>query len=179
MAAPFKLSDIGAAASIHFEVAFDPSAQQGADVEVAEFMVCHIDCREFAPQKDCFETIGAAIGFPHEDFAYGHNPNAFLDWLTDLTWIKNLRGILVVLHSSQALWARWPYDAGILVEVWLRAADSWGKDDIPCHLVFDLAPDWARWRLLDRTQERGCLLAYGVRTRRLSLVLKIKQTHQI
>jgi hypothetical protein len=142
VAAPFRLSDIGAAASIHFEVAFDLLAQRGAGVKAAEFIVRHVDCREFAAPEDCFAAIGAALGFPGENLAYSHNPNAFLDWLTDLTSVENLRGILVVLHSSHVLWARWPYDAGVLVEIWLRAADSWEKYDIPCHLVFDLPPEF-------------------------------------
>jgi hypothetical protein len=138
VAAPFRLSDLGAAASVHFEVAFDPSAQHGTGVEVPGFVIRHVECQEFATPEDCFGTIGVALGFPSDDIAYPHNPNAFLDWLTDLSWLEDVQGILVVLHSSHILWARWPYFAGVLVEVWLRAADSWGRDGIPCHLVFDL-----------------------------------------
>jgi hypothetical protein len=138
VAAPFRLIDFGAAASIHFEVAFDSSTLQGTGVDVAGFMVRHVDCQDLATPEHCFRVIGTALDFPGENTVYGHNPNAFLDWLTDLGWVEDLQGILVVLHSSHILWARWPYSAGVLLEVWLRAADSWGRSRIPCHLVFDL-----------------------------------------
>ena len=68
---------------------------------------------------------------------YRHNPNAFLDWLTDLSWMQGSRGVLLVLRSSHRAWARWPYEMGVLVEVWLRAGDFWEGDGFPCHLVFD------------------------------------------
>ena len=138
MAGPFRLNDSGAAASIHFELAFDWSRRQGSDRELAGFEIRELDCKEFTTAEDIFRAVGVALGFPHESTDYAGNPNAFLDWLTDLSWIEGLQGIVVVLHSSHILWARWPFFTGVLIELWLRAAQSWEKDGIPCHLVFDL-----------------------------------------
>ncbi len=141
MAAPFRLNDTGAASSVHFELAFDFVAQRGTSLDVSGFAVREVDCRGFTSPADCFQAIGAAFSFPSKNAFYAQNANAFLDYLTDLNWIEDLRGIVLVLHSSDVFLARWPYIAGVLIEVWLRAAVSWEKDGIPCHLIFDLPAD--------------------------------------
>jgi hypothetical protein len=125
---------------VHFELSFDLKSQHEAEIE-AGFVVCEVSCQGFSSPTDCFQAIGEAFSFPKRDSFYAQNANAFLDYLTDLSWLADLRGIVLVLRSGDVLLAKWPYIAGMLIEVWLRAAVSWEKDGVPCHLIFDLSAE--------------------------------------
>jgi Barstar (barnase inhibitor) len=139
--APFRLNDIGAASSVHFELSFDLRSQHGAEIQNGAFVVREVSCQEFSSPTDCFQAIGEVFSFPQANSFYAQNANAFLDYLTDLSWYAALQGIVLVLRSGDVLMAKWPYIAGMLIEVWLRAAAFWEKEGVSCHLIFDLSAE--------------------------------------
>lgn len=137
MGAPFRWTDAGAANSIHFTDDASGLNPRG-DTEASGLLIADLDAGSFPAWSDCWQAIGASLGFPDETLWYAQNPNAFLDWMTDLSWRPSFQGVVVVLRNCRHLWAQYPFEMGLLVEVWLRSADYWASSEVPCHLIFEL-----------------------------------------
>jgi barstar (barnase inhibitor) len=126
----------GGGTAIHFTTDAADIVQQ-LRIEASQLRMIELNAGSFASWEECWSSVGAALGFPDEQATYAMNPNAFLDWLTDLSWIGPLRGLAVILRDSNNLWAQSPYHMGMLVEVWLHAADHWACKETPLHLIFE------------------------------------------
>lgn len=134
MSARLRFGEIGAAHAIRFLSHTEIQSQEF----VGSLRLYEVDCRGMSDPLSLLTEIGARLQFPDVDKTYAGNLNAFLDWLTDLSWIPHFKGLVLVIHSSDLALARWPSYVGDLIEVWLLAAESWGRSGIPFHLVLEV-----------------------------------------
>jgi len=94
--------------------------------------VLEANVESVATGVDLFNVLAKAMQFPTY---YGKNWDAVDECLRDLDWLP-ATGYVLLLHHSQYLWRQVPRDAGMLIESWLFAAEEWGQQDVPFHLVF-------------------------------------------
>jgi RNAse (barnase) inhibitor barstar len=83
--------------------------------------------------EELFRALAAAMAFP--DY-FGMNWNAVLDCLRDLKDRQPAQGYVLFVHEADWLWRRCYRQMGVLIEVWLSAAEEWGAAGVPFHLVF-------------------------------------------
>ena len=95
-----------------------------------------IDCEasSIKNDSDLFDAISKALRFP--DY-FGSNWDALDECLSDMEWLP-AEGYVLIMSESNALWKEAPYTAGKLVSAWQAAAEQWGDEDVPFHLVFSL-----------------------------------------
>ncbi len=79
-----------------------------------------------------FRAIASHMRFPSY---FGHNWDALDECLSDLSWLP-ARGYALFVRGAGRFLCRAPQVAGQLIEVWLGAAQVWGDDGVPFHLVF-------------------------------------------
>lgn len=79
------------------------------------------------------EKAANALQFPSY---YGHNLDALYDCLTDLEDWMEFQALVLIVENASHLWREAPLEAGAFLEVWLGAAEQWGKEEKPFHLVF-------------------------------------------
>jgi RNAse (barnase) inhibitor barstar len=118
---------------VHFVangVATDSLALQQANERA---VVGYMDGASIDSQEELLRALAAAFRFP--DY-FGGNWDAVDECLRDLEWLPASEYLLVVTSSTH-LWQRLPQEAGLLVQAWLFAAESWGRTNTPFHLVFE------------------------------------------
>lgn len=135
MGATPHVTDFGAANSIHFT---EDASELGRQLKsAAPVRYIELNSARFDSWRTCWRSLGEALGFPDDQYRYAANPNAFLDWLTDFSWSPPFTGLIVVLQDCRHLWVQSPLEMGVLIEVWLHAADYWASQGAPCHLIFE------------------------------------------
>lgn len=97
-----------------------------------KFLECDVSSVKNDP--DLFEVVSASLGFP--DY-FGNNWDAMDECLSDMEWLP-ADGYVLLLSSAEMLWKDATYTAGKLVSVWQAAAEQWGEEEVPFHLVFIL-----------------------------------------
>lgn len=84
-------------------------------------------------ETDLFRALAAAMAFP--DY-FGMNWDAVRDCLRDLRDRQPAKGYVLFVHEADWLWRRCFPHMGVLIGVWLAAAEEWGAEGVPLHLVF-------------------------------------------
>jgi Barstar (barnase inhibitor) len=79
------------------------------------------------------EKAAKALQFPSY---YGHNLDALYDCLTDLDDWMDFQALVLIVENASHLWREAPLEAGTFQGIWLAAAEQWGKEEKPFHLVF-------------------------------------------
>lgn len=118
------------AESIHFTTRDELDAIRG---ELQPVQVVEIHA-EISTEADLFESLAAALTFPEY---FGRNWDAVDELLRDLGWLDISSGIVLVVGNAERLWTTNSHLAGLLVEVWLGAAEEWRIAEVPFHLVFE------------------------------------------
>jgi hypothetical protein len=78
------------------------------------------------------KALGDVFQFPDR---FGNNWDALNDMLCDLSWLPARRYVLF-LENASPLWRENILDAGVLVDIWLAAAEWWSRRGVSFHLVF-------------------------------------------
>jgi hypothetical protein len=134
-----RIDQYGAGVSVHFQRNATLLTHALHAATTRGYIVQEFDCDRFVSIEDLLTGVGRGLNFPDDDPAWTRNIAAFVDWLTDLVWLADPKGILVLLRQSESLWARWPYETGVFVESWLHAADLWHDRELPLHLIFQFS----------------------------------------
>jgi RNAse (barnase) inhibitor barstar len=83
-------------------------------------------------ERQLVDDVAALFQWPDE---FGHNWDALLDVLRDLSWMPAKGYVLLFRHADKG-WAQNPAVLGVFVEIWLSAAEFWAKYQISFHLIF-------------------------------------------
>ena len=121
------------------EPAADPQqsvheAAETPDLEpltTAGIRAVEIDAGSIDSKQDLMAAISEALELP--DY-FGGNWDALDEVLRDLGWLE-ADGHVLVLTGAEGLRSRSPQLAEGLVKSWTWAAEKWGADGVPFHLV--------------------------------------------
>jgi RNAse (barnase) inhibitor barstar len=94
-------------------------------------LVCRFDARS---SSSLMEGIAKSLKFPSY---FGHNWDALDECLRDLSWLK-FEALVLWVENAGDLWRNSTHDAGMLVGIWLSAAEEWSGEGKPFHLVFHI-----------------------------------------
>ena len=94
-------------------------------------------------KQELLAQLDKAFEFP--GYVAG-NWDALDEALSDLEWL-NATGYVLIVYNARELWATAPQTAGMLIEIWLTAAERWAQSSTPFHLVFLLERSFAPPRL--------------------------------
>jgi RNAse (barnase) inhibitor barstar len=120
-------------ACVHFldESALSPLVQTLGSMNVrAE----EIGVPPISSAGDLFRQIARAFEFPTY---VGQNWDAVEEALRDLEWLP-APGYTLIVRQARHVWVECPEVAGMLIEVWLTAAEWWADSETAFHLIFEL-----------------------------------------
>jgi len=120
-------------ACIHFVPWQDLAENQETPLKPG-FCLCETRLDSVESEVELLSRIATAMSFPSY---FRPNWNSLDECLADLEWLP-ADGYILVLHNADAFWRNNLQIAGLLLECWLTAAELWGKEDVPFHLVFAL-----------------------------------------
>jgi len=110
-----------------------PAPSVRSELDASEIAVVELDGGSIATDAEALGAVARALRFP--DY-FGVNWDALDECLRDLGDWFPAKGYVMVVRGAGALWQKAPDTAGMLVEVWLSAAEAWGASRTPFHLVF-------------------------------------------
>ncbi|MBI3327336.1 MAG: barstar family protein [Nitrospinae bacterium] len=116
---------------VHFVSSVDQAAVR-AELEGSGFTLFEIDGSAIGTEADLFSTVAAELRFPNY---FGNNWDALDECLRDMDWLPS-KGYVLFVRDAEKLWRQASRIAGAFVEAWLFAAEGWGCDGVPFHLVF-------------------------------------------
>lgn len=100
-------------------------------------LACHVlDLSGCTSLLEAVETLATALQFP--DW-FGHNLDALMDCLTDLSWLP-APGQVLLLTGTASPAAADPQGFATLLEILTEATRTWAENDVP-FWVFADAPD--------------------------------------
>lgn len=106
----------------------------GVRDQASKGRLIEIDAAHITSKEQLMSALAAGFSFPE---TFGHNWDALEECLRDLEWLAAPSYVLL-LRNSAAIWQRAPAQSGMLVQSWLLAAEHWGGQRVPFHLVFAL-----------------------------------------
>jgi hypothetical protein len=104
--------------------------------EIAGLLAFEMNAREIADRHQLLSELARVLEF---SAYYGHNWDGFEECLYDRAE-RDREGCVLVIRDAGGLWARLPGELGLLVSIWLAAAERLKISHIPLHLVFVLEP---------------------------------------
>jgi hypothetical protein len=107
-----------------------------ADLRSRGLAVFEIDGAAIETKRDLLAAVAAALRFP--DY-FGMNWDALEECLTDPSWRPDWlpsQGAVLFVRNAEPFWGRAGQIAGTFVEIWIAAAEEWGRQGVPFHLVF-------------------------------------------
>jgi RNAse (barnase) inhibitor barstar len=124
-----------------YHMPLDGEAELAAAAEGNGFAVFRVDLMQVQGKHELLSAIGRAMGFP-EDF--GHNWDALLDYLADLSW-QPAEGYLVVLEHCDGIHGRAEADFVQTLQVFEAAANEWREQGIAFWCFVDMLADGINW----------------------------------
>lgn len=89
-----------------------------------------VDVVDVKCDTDLFLKLSKSINFPEY---FGNNWDALDEVLVDMDVGA---GCVCILFGASELWRNATLTGGRLIEAWQTAAEQWGKEDLPFHLIF-------------------------------------------
>jgi hypothetical protein len=111
-----------------------PAVQFVRANEINGLLALEMNAREIEDRDHLLSTLGRTLEFPAY---FGRNWDGFEECLYDRAG-RDHAGCLLVIRDAGGLWARLPLELGLLVSIWLAAADRLKTSHIPLHLIFVL-----------------------------------------
>lgn len=109
------------------------------------FACFRVDLDGVADKDQLLATVAAAMEFP--DW-FGHNWDALLDCLTDLSW-RPADGYLLLLERCDGIHGRAEEDFVTLMNVLAQAAVDWRDQGRPFWCFVDMQDDGIAWLPID------------------------------
>jgi hypothetical protein len=116
---------------VHFSSAHEVDHALDAFNEEGFAVVAVRACAVHA-ERDLLAVLGRSLQFPEY---FGNNWDALDECLADLSWLP-AGGYVVCIYGAEQIWRDMPRTIAKLVSAWLFAAERWGKQDVPFHLIF-------------------------------------------
>lgn len=126
-----KLQDLltGAAApGIYRLTSRRTPANIAAQAEVRGWRVFHLDGAHVASKNEFLAACAQAMGFPAH---FGHNWDALVDSLRDLSWAPAGRGYLVLYDNAGRFAAAQPQEFATAVDILRSSVTSWQEKASP------------------------------------------------
>lgn len=117
--------------SVHWASSAEVSALRN-DRAFTAFEFFNADGSAIRTDSDLFRILKQAMRFP--DY-FGHNWDALDECLSGMEWTA-APGYVLVMSGADQMWRNVPRIAASFVESWLFAAERWGQETVPFHLVF-------------------------------------------
>lgn len=105
------------------------------------FAVFRVDLAGTADKPALLKAIGGAMAFPE---SYGHNWDALLDSLADLSW-QPAEGYVVILEHCDGIHGRAEADFVQTLQVFEAAANEWRDQGTPFWCFVDMKADGINW----------------------------------
>lgn len=105
------------------------------------FAIFRVDLAGVSDKATLLKSIGDAMAFP--DW-YGHNWDALLDCLADLSW-QPAEGYVVILEHSDGIHGRAETDFVTTLQVFEAAANEWREQGIALWCFVDMMADGISW----------------------------------
>lgn len=105
------------------------------------FCVFRVDLAKARDKSEMLGTIGRALGFPD---GFGHNWDALLDYLADLSW-HPADGYVVILEHCDGIHGRAEADFVQTLQVFETAATEWREQGMPFWCFVDMQADGINW----------------------------------
>lgn len=128
----------------HAGVYHMPLDGEGGLIDAAEqnnFAVFRVDLSGARDKADLLKSIGDAMAFP--DW-YGHNWDALLDCLADLSW-QPAEGYVVILEHCDGIHGRAEADFVAALQLFEAAANEWREQGVPFWCFADMMADGISW----------------------------------
>jgi RNAse (barnase) inhibitor barstar len=109
----------------HFPVSSLTSLQAAA--KSLDFPFAHIDLTQARDKDDLLAALSMALKLPEW---FGHNWDALVDCLCDLSW-KPAPGYVLFVEGHDALRTSHSGDFNTLIELFAEVADYWREEDVP------------------------------------------------
>lgn len=109
--------------------------------EQLDFAVFRIELAGVRDKRGLLKAIGAAMAFPD---GFGHNWDALLDDLADLSW-QAAEGYLVILEHCDGIHGHAEADFVQTLQVFEAAAHEWREQGIPFWCFVDMQADGINW----------------------------------
>lgn len=108
------------------------------------FQVFRINLSSSRDKAEMLATIGKAMAFPEW---FGHNWDALLDCLADLSWHSNagIEGYVVILEHCDGIHGHAESDFVQCLQVFESAANEWREQGIPFWCFVDMQADGINW----------------------------------
>jgi hypothetical protein len=105
------------------------------------FAVFRINLTGVRNKHELMVTIGKALTFPD---GFGHNWDALLDYLADLSW-QPAEGYLVILEHCDGVHGHAEGDFVQTLQVFETAANEWREQGFPFWCFVDMQADGINW----------------------------------
>ena len=123
----------------HLSAHGQPAAVRAAEANgMAVFRVNLAHARD---KDEMLAALGHALQFPAW---YGHNFDALMDCLTDLSW-RPADGYLILLEHCDGIHGRAEADFVAALQVFGAAAEEWRKQNTPFWCLVDMLADGIAW----------------------------------
>ena len=131
----------------HAGVYHMPTDGEEALIAAAEqngFCAFRVDLFKVQTKRDMLDIISKAMAFPEW---FGHNWDALLDCLADLSWDSNdgAAGYLVILEHCDGIHGHAEADFVQCLQVFEEAANAWREQGIPFWCFADMQADGINW----------------------------------
>lgn len=103
-------------------------------LELADSLLTCFECDVTGIKNDVnfFDSVSTSLSFP--DY-FGCNWDALEECLVDME-LDSGKGLVLFVVGAKHLWCDAIYTGGKLISVWQAAAQQWGDEDIPFHIIF-------------------------------------------
>lgn len=105
------------------------------------YPVFRVNLAKAKDKEDMLTIIGRAMNFPEW---YGHNWDALMDCLADLSWLP-AEGYVIILEHCDGIHGRAEADFVQTVQVFENAANDWREQGIPLWCFVDMQADGISW----------------------------------
>ena len=106
-----------------------------------DFAVFRVDLAMAKNKRDMLAAIARACGFPKD---FGHNWDALLDYLADLSW-QPAEGYVVILQPCDGIHGRAESEFVQTLQVFGAAANEWREQGIAFWCFVDMQADGINW----------------------------------
>jgi len=117
---------------VHFAAHADASTRLRDAIEAAGLRLFDLNGEAVRTEADLLRGLAQAMRFPSY---FGMNWDAAEECLRDLPRQVPAKGYVLFVPGSAWLWQRCRPAMGMLMEVWLGAAEALARDGLPLHLV--------------------------------------------
>jgi RNAse (barnase) inhibitor barstar len=104
--------------------------------EIAGLLALELNGRDIVDRDHLLAELGRVLEFPAY---YGGNWDAFEECLHARAE-RDREGCVLVIRDAACLWAQMPRDLGMLISIWLAAAERLKAAHTALHLIFVLEP---------------------------------------